>query len=157
MDMMLDRIAARHGIALAQAISDQLIYDRMRPASAPQRTILGTQTPLGGPVLQRLIKAMERGIEQGQSLVAILAAEGLQRRRAERLFLNQFNLSPARFYRALRIRHAIELMRQTQMSVQDAALAAGFSSQPVFSRACRQHFGLSPREILAKGEVPLPT
>ena len=149
MDMMLDDIAARHGIALAQAVSDQLIHDRIRPASAPQRAVLGSQSQFVGPIVKRLVAAMERGIVEGRSLPAILAAEGIHRRQAERLFAAALGMSPGRFYRALRIRHAVNLMRQTQMPVHEAALAAGFSSQPVFSRACRQQFGLSPREILA--------
>ena len=154
MDMMLDGIAASHGIALAQAVSDQLIHDRIRPASAPQRTVLGLQTQFAGPVVQRLVTTMERGIAEGRPLAAILAAEGLHRRQAERLFVAGMGISPGRFYRALRIRHAVDLMRQTRMPVHEAALAAGFSSQPVFSRACRQQFGLSPREILAGAGLP---
>lgn len=149
MDMMLDDIAARHGLALAQAVSDQLIHDRIRPASAPQRILLGLQTQFTGPVVQRLITAMERGIADGRPLAAILAEEGLNRRQAERLFDAGMGSSPGRFYRALRIRYAVDLMRQSRISVYEAALAAGFSSQPVFSRACRQQFGLSPREMLA--------
>lgn len=149
MDMMLDDIAARHGLALAQAVSDQLIHDRIRPASAPQRTVLGLETQFAGPVVKRLVTAMERGMAGGRALATILADEGLQRRQAERRFGATLGISPGRFYRALRLRHAVDLIRQTGMPVHEAALAAGFSSQPTFSRACRQQFGLSPREILA--------
>lgn len=155
MDMMLDDIAARHGIALAQAVSDQLIHDRIRPASAPQRTVLGLQTQFAGPVVKRLVTAMHRGIVEGRSLATLLADVGLHRRQAERLFETELGMSPGRFYRALRIRYAVDLMRQTQMPVHDAALAAGFSSQPVFSRACRQQFGLSPRQIRSRPEFLL--
>ena len=154
MDMMLDDIAARHGSALAQAVSDQLIHDRIRPASAPQRAILGLETQNAGPIVQRLVAAMQRGMADGRPLATLLAAEGLHRRQAERLFEVELGTSPARFYRALRIRYAVDLMRQTRMPVHEAAVAAGFSSQPVFSRACRQQLGLSPREILA-GAVPV--
>jgi AraC family carnitine catabolism transcriptional activator len=152
MDMMLDDIAASHGIGLAQAVSDQLIHDRIRPPSAPQRTLLGLQTQFAGPVVQRVVRALERGISEGRPLAAILTAEGLQRRQAERLFNAKLGMSPGRLYLRLRIRHAIDLMRQTRLSVHDAALAAGFSSQPVFSRACRQQFGRSPRALLAASD-----
>lgn len=154
MDMMLDDIAARHGIALAHAVSDQLIHDRIRPASAPQRTVFGLKTKFAGPIVQRLVAAMERGMGEGRALDAILAAEGLHRRQAERLFTARLGMSPGRFYRSMRIRHAVALMRQARMTVHEAALATGFSSQPVFSRACRQEFGLSPRDILAGADLP---
>lgn len=154
MDLMLDGMAERHGIALAQAVSDQLIHDRIRPATAPQRVALSGLAETLGPVVQRLVAAMERGIGAGRPLAAILAEEGVHRRRAERLFLACTGMSPGRFYRDLRLRHAADLMQQTRMTVREAALAAGFSSQPVYSRACRQHFGLSPRAILDGAALP---
>ncbi len=153
MDMMLDGIAASHGIALAQAVSDQLIHDRIRPPSDPQRSALALQAQGAGREVQRLVASMERGIGLGRSLASILEDLGIQRRQAERLFLAEMGMTPGRFYRELRIRHAVELMRQTRMTVHEAALAAGFSSQPVFSRACRQHFGMSPRAVLAGFEL----
>ena len=155
MDMMLDGIAASHGIALAQAVSDQLIHDRIRPPSDQQRTALALQAKSAGRAVQRLVAAMERGIGLGLSLANIFEAEGIHRRQAERLFLASMGMTPGRFYRELRIRHAVELMRQTRMTVHEAALAVGFSSQPVFSRACRQHFGMSPRAILAGSSLPV--
>ena len=155
MDMMLDGIALSHGIALAQAVSDQLIHDRIRPPSDPQRTALALPAQGAGRAVQRLVAAMERGIGLGMSLATIFEAEGIQRRQAERLFLASMGMTPGRFYRELRIRHAVELMRQTRMTVHEAALAAGFSSQPVFSRACQQHFGMSPRAILAGSPLPV--
>jgi AraC family carnitine catabolism transcriptional activator len=152
MDMMLDGIAASHGIALAQAVSDQLIHDRIRPASAPQRTLPDLHSNRASPLVQRLVTAMDQGRATGQPLAAILAATGLNRRQAERLCQAELGMTPGRFYRSLRLRHALDLMRQTGMPVHEAASAAGFSSQPVFSRACRQHFGLSPRAFLAGAE-----
>ena len=157
MDLMLDGIAERHGNALAQAVSDQLIHDRIRPATAPQRVALSGVAAFAGPVVQRLAATMERGIGEGRPLAAILAEEGVHRRQAERLFVAKTGMSPARFYRDLRLRRAVDLMRQTRMTVREAALAAGFSSQPAFSRACRQHFGLCPRSILGGAALPSGT
>jgi RNA polymerase sigma factor (sigma-70 family) len=71
-DLMLDGIADSHGIALAQAVSDQLIHDRIRPPTAPQRVAPPVLAEFAGPVVQRLVAAMERGIGEGRSLAAIL-------------------------------------------------------------------------------------
>lgn len=148
MDMMLDGIAASHGMALANAVSGQLIHDRIRPASAPQRPSLAEQAQAAGPATQRLIAAMERAIGSSTTLEEILTFSGSSRRQAERIFAKRMGVTPGQFFRDLRIRHALHLMRNGGLSVQDAAHAAGFSSQPVFSRACRQHSGKSPRELL---------
>ncbi len=154
MDLMLDGIAASHGIALAQAVSDQLIHDRIRPPTAPQRATLAGSAERAGPVVKRLVAAMERGIGEGRPLGAILAGEAVHRRTAERLFRADTGMSPGRFYRDLRLRHAAALLRQPRMTVREAALTAGFSSQPVYSRACRQHFGLPPRALLGGAALP---
>lgn len=154
MDMMLDGIALSHGMALATAVSDQLIHDRIRPPGAPQRVTLAEQAGSAGPVVQRVIAAMERSVALQGTLEAILAEVGISRRQAERLFTARLGMTPGRYFREVRIRHALELMRNARMPVQEAALAAGFSSQPVFSRACRQHFGQSPRELLTSGLTP---
>lgn len=154
MDMMLDEIAGSHGISLANAVSDQLIHERIRPPSAPQRGSQAERTGVTNPLIQRLVKRMERGIARGESLAAILAAEAVSRRQAERLFEAQIGKPPGTFYRELRIRHAVELMRNARLPVHEAALAAGFSSQPVFSRACKQAFARSPRELLNGASLP---
>jgi len=151
MDMMLDRIAFSHGMALATAVSDQLIHDRIRPPGAPQRVSLAEQARRAGPVVQRLIAGMERAVTGQGTLDSILAEEGISRRQAERLFVARLGVAPGRYFREVRIRHALELMRNARMPVHEAALMAGFSSQPVFSRACRQHFGMAPRELLNAG------
>lgn len=154
MDMMLDEIAGQHGIALAKAVSDQLIHDRIRPATAPQRAALGQDLPTANPLVRRLVAGMQRGLAQGLALGSLLAAEGISRRQAERLFQTALGRSPGGYYRDLRIRHALDLMRSARLPVQDAALAAGFSSQPVFSRACKQAFGKSPRALLNDSAAP---
>lgn len=154
MDMMLDGIAQNHGIELANAVSDQLIHDRIRPASAPQRISLADQARQAGPLVQQLIAAMERSLGHPEPLEAILEREGVSRRRAERLFGQRLSTTPGKYLRDLRLRHAVGMMRNARMPVHEAALSAGFSSQPVFSRACRQHFGKSPRELLAGPGLP---
>ena len=150
MDMLLDAIASSHGIALANAVSKQLILARIRPATDPQRASLSQQAESAGPTVQRVIAEMERSIASYRPLDAIVRAAGVNRRLVERQFAARFGCPPARFYREMRLNHALDLIRNVGMLVHDAALAAGFSSQPVFSRACKQHFGVSPRELVRR-------
>lgn len=151
MDMMLDGIALDHGLPLATAVSDQLIHDRIRPRDAPQRTTLAQQAQSAGPMVQQLVAAMEQAVARQGTLEAVLDKARISRRQAERLFAARLGATPGRYMREIRLRRALELMRNARMPVHEAALAAGFSSQPVFSRACRQHFGQSPRELLNSG------
>ena len=47
--------------------------------------------------------------------------------------------------RRLRLEHADAMLAATQQTVEDVALASGFTSANSFSRAYRQKFGHSPR------------
>lgn len=145
MDMMLETIAAAHGPALAKAVSDQLIHERIRSASDPQR---GDDPALvGHPLVARVVRIMQARIAEPLPLDALAAQAGIDRRRIERLFRAVLGHAPARHYRDLRLRHGVSLIRGQGLSVQAAALASGYSSQAVFSRACKAHFGAAPRPI----------
>jgi transcriptional regulator GlxA family with amidase domain len=145
MDMMLAGIAAQHGPALAKAVSDQLIHERIRSASDPQRG--DDPALLGHPLVARVVRIMQARITEPLSLDALAYEAGLDRRRIERMFRAVLGGAPAHYYRDLRLRHGVALIRQQGLSVQAAALASGYSSQAVFSRACKVHFGASPRTI----------
>ncbi|MEQ1497913.1 MAG: GlxA family transcriptional regulator [Novosphingobium sp.] len=145
MDLMLETIAASHGQALARSVSDQLIHERIRGPSDPQR---GDDPALAGhPLIARVVRIMKQHLAEPLSLEQIAALAGLDRRRIERQFRSALGCSPAWHYRDLRLRFAVSLIQQQGLSVQAAALACGYSSQAVFSRACKQHFGASPRTV----------
>ena len=124
-------------------ISSFMIAFARQPSRSALR--LACRRSARGELFSVLSRPWNAGSAWAGPLATIFETEGIQRRQAERLFLASMGMTPGRFYRELRIRHAVELMRQTRMTVHEAALAVGFSSQPVFSRACGQHFGMSPR------------
>lgn len=145
MDMMLETIAAAHGQALAKAVSDQLIHERIRAASDPQR---GDDPALmGHPLVARVVRIMQANLSEPLTLEEVAELAGLDRRRIERLFQAVLGHAPAWHYRDLRLRHGLDLVRQQGQTIKAAALACGYSSQAVFSRACKQHFGEAPRAI----------
>ena len=76
------------------------------------------------------------------SEVAILS--NLSLRQMERLFQKYLKCSPSRFYLNLRLDHARHLLIYTPMLVVEVAIAAGFSSSSYFSKAYREHFGITP-------------
>lgn len=145
MDLMLEAIAANHGQALARAVSDQLIHERIRAPSDPQRT----EDPAiaADPLIAEVVRVMEDHIQAPLPLDRLARMVGADRRRIERQFRLVLHCSPARYYRTLRLNHGIALMRGQQLGVHQAAQACGFSSPSVFSRACRSQLGASPRKL----------
>jgi AraC family carnitine catabolism transcriptional activator len=149
MDLMLEAIAFAHGGVLAKAVSDQLIHDRIRAPGESQR---GEDPALAGhPLLAQVVRIMEGNLAEPLSIERVAEVAGHDRRLIERQFQRVLGQSPGHYYRELRLRHALAVIREQRLPVHRAATLAGFSSQPVFSRACRSHFGKGPRELLASG------
>jgi transcriptional regulator GlxA family with amidase domain len=144
-DMMLSRIATRHGEELAAQIGEQMLHDRIRPGAMRQQAVL--QQPLGveRQELQAAVKLMLDHIESPLDLLTLSTRLGQSRRNVERLFRKYMNCSPGRYYLGLRLIQARQLLNQTRMSVLEVALTCGFSSATHFSKRYRSYFGVAPR------------
>lgn len=145
LDLMLDIIGRRHGAALAIAVSEQFIHDRIRDRHAHQRMELATRLRVTSPHVLAIVAAMERNLEQPLDAAGLAAQCGITPRQMERLFRSHLKTSPGAYYTALRLERARQLLRQTAMSVLEVAMACGFSSASVFSRSYREKFGAPPR------------
>jgi transcriptional regulator GlxA family with amidase domain len=95
---------------------------------------------------------MEANIERPLSLNEIASATGLSRRQIERLFQRHLHCVPKRYYLAMRLRRARELLLNTSMPIVEITTACGFQSPPHFSKCYRMHFGHPPS---AERRVPV--
>lgn len=145
-DLMLHRIAARHGQDLAMAVSEQMLHQRIRSRGDHQRMALGVRLGIHHPKLIAIVEAMEQNIEEPLNLDQMAEMVQISRRQLERLFRSNLNDTPTGFYLKIRLHQARQLLEQTGMSILEVALACGFLSAPYFSRAYRKMFGRSPRE-----------
>lgn len=69
---------------------------------------------------------------------------GISREHFIREFTRRYRESPGVMLRRLRLEHARTLLASTELSVQDVALACGFTSSNTFCRAYRTKFKKSP-------------
>ncbi len=146
LDMMLDMIGAKHGAALANAVSEQFIHDRIRSRSDHQRMQLSSRLGTTNAKILRVIEIMEANIEEPVGNQALADLCGVSTRQLERLFRIHLRSTPSGHYLRLRLARARQLLRQTDMSVLDIAVACGFSSGSCLSRSYRAEYGLSPRK-----------
>lgn len=72
---------------------------------------------------------------------------GISERYLRKLFAQHLNLSPLDYLNQIRINKAIELLRNTEMSVKEICFVCGFKSPQYFSRIFKQQTGVSPREV----------
>lgn len=147
-DLMLHRIAATHGVKLAEQIREQMLHDKIRPGAMRQHA--APQLVLERAELQAAVRIMSENIETPLDLATIAHRLGQSRRNMERLFRKHLNGSPGRYYLELRLTRARQLLSQTRMSVLQVALCCGFASATHFSQRYRAYFGVPPRSDQAR-------
>lgn len=145
LDLMLHKIAARHGEELAAKVSEQLILDRIRGPKDRQRLPLPVRLGVHHPKLVRAVELMEATIEEPLGQEALALRIGLSRRQLERLFRRHLGRTPAQFYLETRLERARHLLGQTDLPVMSVACATGFVSASHFSTCYRQLYGRTPR------------
>jgi AraC family transcriptional regulator len=64
-----------------------------------------------------------------------------------RAFRHAFGCTVGEYVRSLRIERAAHQLAQTELSLAEIALGAGFSDQSHFSNLFRHHTGLSPSKF----------
>lgn len=146
-DMMLADIATRHGGPLATRVAEQLIHDRARVMAGGQRRSLVERLGSHDPVLVRAVALMESHIEAPLSLTAIAQQIGRSPRRVQAVFAHHLGCSPGAWYRKIRLEQAHALISASERSITDIAMACGFVSVAVFSRAFKRQFAIAPSAL----------
>jgi transcriptional regulator GlxA family with amidase domain len=145
LDMMLQLIGAHHGQELARQISGQFLHGGIRAAADDQRRML-LGMGVTNSVVQKAVAFMEAAIEEPVALTELTRRTGVSQRQLERLCKRYLGATPAQYYVQLRLERARRMLRQTDMSVAEVAIACGFVSLSHFAKVYRRHYGLSPRE-----------
>ena len=151
MDMMLDWIGREHGEVLANAVSEQLIHERIRKSTDHQRTALTYRIGSRRRLVLGAVEIMEAHTQNPLSIEAIADRMATTRRNLERHFLAGLGEAPASYYRRIRLELAANLCADTNLTLASVAEQAGFTSASVLSRAFKAHFGHAPRQSAACG------
>lgn len=96
--------------------------------------------------LRRMIALMADNLEEPLLRSDIAGEVGLSSRQMERLFVRYLKVTPKRYYNTLRLERARNLLRQTDMSLAEIAVACGFETPTGFSKTYRKIFGCQPRQ-----------
>lgn len=100
------------------------------------------------PHLQRKIVEvqgfLERSIDRDVDLRDIAAEAALSPYYLTRVFTAYVGTPPYRYLIGLRMRRAIELLRETELSITQICARVGFNSLSHFTTTFRHHVGLSP-------------
>lgn len=150
MDMVLFLIAQQVSPPLAEDIARHFGIDRIRPGREKQAVPASSRISQHPPKLSEALLVMEANLEEPLSSDEIAGCVGISRRQLERLFKQNLNTLPSKYYQVLRLERARQLIVRTPQSIVQIGLSCGFSSGSHFATAYRAHFGITPREDRAR-------
>ncbi|MDU2065492.1 MAG: AlkA N-terminal domain-containing protein [Sporomusaceae bacterium] len=111
-----------------------------RPELAPGSSIVDASTHL----VYRAARLLEENGWNGQSLQDLAALLGCTDRHLRRIFKAAYNVSPVQYLQTCRLLLAKNLLTDTDLSVLDVAMTAGFGSLRRFNELFKKRYNLSP-------------
>lgn len=144
LDMMLNIMAARVGPATIAQIADQFVHEHVRGADERQSVPLSVRLLDAQPAMLEVVQLMEANVEEPLSLDELVQLTRCSPRQLQRMFKKQLDTSPTRYYLALRLHKARELLRQTDLSLDSVTAACGFQSASHFRKVYREVFKVAP-------------
>lgn len=153
---VLNLIESRFGSDFAARIAFKQQLGPMRRADDVQPHLLHLGAHHLPPKLKQMIALMAENLEEPIPRDEIASAVDLSNRQMERLFVRYLKVTPKRYYNTLRLERARNLLRQTDMSLAEIAIACGFETPTGFSKTYRKIFGCQPRQERKAAEQAWP-
>ncbi|MEM7732114.1 MAG: AraC family transcriptional regulator [Pseudomonadota bacterium] len=125
----------------ALMIVHQLLDHPMEKSDADRGVI-----PLSAATLDRINALLDANIDRHVSVSEMAETAGISRHHFSRRFKAATGHSPLQFFIRRKLDYAAALLEQSEgIDVTTVAQDVGFANTSYFTRAFRQHFGLSPR------------
>lgn len=129
------------GVALTESLFGQLVVRLARSygthASPEGRRLMA---------IQRTIRHIEEKHTETLGLIVLAKKAGMSLSTFKRAFHAVTGTSPIEYVMNVRLARACHLLRDAELSVTEAALAAGFNDSNYFARQFRARLGKTPRE-----------
>jgi DNA-binding response OmpR family regulator len=104
-----------------------------------------TVTSLDEKLMQKTLGLVEKNIENPDYSVDDLATDvGMSRGHLYRKLVAITGKSPVEFIRIIRLKRAAQLLKQSQLTVNEVAYMVGFNNPKYFRKYFKEEFGVSP-------------
>jgi transcriptional regulator GlxA family with amidase domain len=141
-DLMLQFIRDRFGASTAFDAGAMFLHDNSRRhgASYPDQALSQTASPK----LKRVVVLMSEALETSRSIPSLAEQAHISERSLRRLFWTELQTTPGRYYLLLRLARARELLRYSDLSLDQIALRCGFANATTLTRSLRKNFASDP-------------
>ncbi len=146
LDLCINIIKLHHNRKLSEDIAEQFTLSVLRREDELQHIPLPIQNNSGYNYVVEALGLMDNNLEEPLPIHELANLLKISVRQLERWFNAYFNKPPQQYYTELRLQHAKRLLRQTNMSIMDVALACGFSNPSSFSKSYRLQFQQTPSQ-----------
>lgn len=134
-----------------------LVLALLRGEPAPQQPIIVPPSGIAmrgstravvarDPTVHAAIELMLSHMSAPFTIESLADEIGVSKRKLERTFVDALGCSPAEHYRALRLSRVAELLRETDMPLQQVAQKTGFASYQHFCNLFKRRYGVRPSE-----------
>ena len=110
-------------------------------------TQIGSGNSLRDFYIKEAFSFIEQNFQNDISIEDIAACCGLNRSYFGKIFHQNMGKTPQEFLMSYRMTKATELLKLTELSIADVGNAVGYPNQLHFSRAFKNIYGLSPRQV----------
>jgi transcriptional regulator GlxA family with amidase domain len=146
MDLALALVEEDLGAAAALAVARDLVMYVKRPGNQTQFSApLAAQTQ-GNGRMSALVDWLLAHLGDDLTVERMAEQVAMSERNFRRIFVETFDIAPARFIERLRLEQACLRLTQGKGSIERIAAGVGFHSADAFRRAFRARYGASPSE-----------
>lgn len=112
----------------------------MLPAEAFLHSQSGTEDPRIDNAIKFYMNSTDKKIKNS----AVAKKLGMSIQNFERKFKLQTGITPRKFHRLRQMQIVADMLRFTQVSIEDIAIKVGYADRFILSRIFKQHYGISP-------------
>ena len=135
---------------LVEGVGTMLAAHLVRSYDARSRSSYDSTGRLDPAALRLVVDYMHDHLDRHIALDELSDIAGVSRFQFIRLFRASTGLTPMKFLESCRIEFARKLIRESNRSMPEIALAAGFADQSYFVKRFRRHAGYTPGQYAAQ-------
>lgn len=142
-ELMVHIIYLWYGRAVANNVERNFFHE-IRGEFEPRRYLAGQVEHLPDEVILQAKIWLEDNFARRLSVPALAAQFGMSRRTFDRRFRQALGTTPAAYLRQLRLRHARELLKASDLTVAEVAELCGFQDAAHLARAFAAQYRVTP-------------